>query len=419
MAIKSIGSGINRRKQNFAPWWVRNIGIVNFYMLINLVLVTLIYSYVSGVVYTVGHAANIWFKGLVQYGHFFVDPEKLGLTWQQVFNYHYMWPTKELKNPFFPFFIALGIITIIFIWWKIIYTYQIYNGYEKGAESFTSSESLKKEYTQIPDRNKGFEGYGGIPVVHFNNFVGRVIQSTTYSPLFNIKFLAPLKNVLVRLYERLPGGTYGIDQSTVNSLIYGITRSGKGQTLILPLIDILSRAFKKCSMFVNDPKGELYKRATIMLRFRGYRVFVLNLQKMTKSMAYNPLQIIINYAKKGYYDEAQQEANRLSTAIYSNDSEKDPFWSNSSINLLNAMIFSQLDLAERHQSWNKVTMNNIYKQLTEMGGQEMPDPLVKGKTISKLTFYFDQMAQAPKSEFREMALQAFQQSRFAGSETQG
>jgi hypothetical protein len=56
-------------------------------------------------------------------------------------------------------------------------------------------------------------------------------------------------------------------------------------------------------------------------------------------------------------------------------------------------------------------MNNIYKQLTEMGGQEMPDPLIKGKTISKLTFYFDQMSKAPTSEFREMALQAFQQSR--------
>lgn len=136
-------------------------------------------------------------------------------------------------------------------------------------------------------------------------------------------------------------------------------------------------------------------------------------------MSYNPLQIIIDYARKGYYDEAQQEANRLSTAIYSNDNEKDPFWSNSSINLLNAMIYSQLDLAERHQSWEKVTMYNIYKQLTEMGGQEMPDPNVKGKTISKLSYYFDLMAQAPKSEFREMALQAFQQSRFAGSETQG
>ncbi|ARW20818.1 hypothetical protein S100892_02283 (plasmid) [Pediococcus pentosaceus] len=193
--------------------------------------------------------------------------------------------------------------------------------------------------------------------------------------------------MLIKFYDKFPGGTHGIDQTTVNTMIYGITRSGKGQTIILPLIDILSRAFKKCSMFVNDPKSELYKMGTILLRLRGYRVFVLNLQKMSKSMSYNPLQIIINYTKKGYYDEAQQEANRLSTAIYSNDNEKDPFWSNSSINLLNAMIFSQLDLAERHNSWNKVTMNNIYKQLTEMGDQEMPDPLIKGKTISKLTFF--------------------------------
>ena len=284
----------------------------------------------------------------------------------------------------------------------------------KKEEYFTDPKQLKKEYQLIPDRIKDFPGYGGIPLGHYNNSLGKLIQSSSYSLLFK-----RLKRKLVNLGNHLPGGTYGIDQTTVNNMIYGITRSGKGETIMLPLIDILSRAAKKCSMFVNDPKGEMFQLSAKILQKRGYKVYVLNLQNTTKSMSYNPLQIIIDYARKGYYDEAQQEANRLSTAIYSNDNEKDPFWSNSSINLLNAMIYSQLDLAERHQSWKKVTMYNIYKQLTEMGGQEMPDPNVKGKTISKLSYYFDLMAQAPKSEFREMALQAFQQSRFTGSETQG
>lgn len=387
-------------------------------------MIMLAFTYVSGMSYALFMAGRQWFINLMRNEQIWTEPKQLGLTWHHVFDWHYVLPTIECHNPIFPYAVNFGSLTVVYMWWRIIYAYQIYNGYEKGAESFTTEEQLKKEYTQIPYRKKGFEGYGGIPLVHFNNSVGSLIQTITYSPffeikIFNRKIFRSLRAMLIKFYDEFPGGTYGIDQTTVNTMIYGITRSGKGQTIILPLIDILSRAFKKCSMFVNDPKSELYKMGTILLRLRGYRVFVLNLQKMSKSMSYNPLQIIINYTKKGYYDEAQQEANRLSTAIYSNDNEKDPFWSNSSINLLNAMIFSQLDLAERHNSWNKVTMNNIYKQLTEMGGQEMPDPLIKGKTISKLTFYFDQMSKAPTSEFREMALQAFQQSRFAGSETHG
>jgi hypothetical protein len=75
------------------------------------------------------------------------------------------------------------------MWWRIIYAYQIYNGYEKGAESFTTEEQLKKEYAQIPYRKKGFEGYGGIPLVHFNNSVGSLIQTITYSPFLKLKFL--------------------------------------------------------------------------------------------------------------------------------------------------------------------------------------------------------------------------------------
>lgn len=414
MAIKSIGSGVNRRRQNYAPWWARNIQSVNIFLGLILIMVMAGYTYVSGMAYVVIKATKHWLINLMRDGQIWTEPKQLGLTWHHVFDWHHVLITNEWHNPIFPYIVFLGVATVLYMWWRVWSSYRTYNGNEKGAEYFTNPKQLKKEYQLIPDRNKEFPGYGGIPLVHYNNPLGQLIQSSSYGTHFS-----KIKKELVNLGNYLPGGVYGIDQTTVNNIIYGITRSGKGETIMLPLIDILSRAAKKCSMFVNDPKGEMFQLSTKILEKRGYKVYVLNLQNTTKSMSYNPLQIIIDYAKKGYYDEAQQEANRLSTAIYSNDNEKDPFWSNSSINLLNAMIYSQLDLAERHQSWDKVTMYNIYKQLTEMGGQEIPDPNVKGKTISKLSYYFDLMAKAPKSEFRDMALQAFQQSRFAGSETQG
>ena len=203
-------------------------------------------------------------------------------------------------------------------------------------------------------------------------------------------------------------------------MIYGITRSGKGVTEVEPLIDILSRAEEQASMEVNDPKLELFTKSKRMLERRGYRVYVLNLQNMAKSMSYNPLQVVIDYARRGYYDESQREANRISSAIYqsNDDGGNSKFWNNSSVNLLNALILSQLDMAVRHNSWNRVTMNNIYRQLTELGGQQIQ--FSDGSSTTKLSYYFKAMAQIKnKTQLQEMALEAFQQSNFAGDETAG
>lgn len=311
MAVKNIGSGINQRRQNYAPWWTRNIKSVNFFLGMILIVVMLAFFYVSGMIYVLFKAGKQWLVNLMKYGQVWTDPKQLGLTWNHVFDWHYLLPKNEWHNPIFPYAIIIGSISVIYMWWKVWSSYQTYNGNEKGAEYFTDPKQLKKEYQLIPDRIKDFPGYGGIPLVHYNNSLGKLIQSSSYSLLFK-----RLKRKLVNLGNHLPGGTYGIDQTTVNNMIYGITRSGKGETIMLPLIDILSRAAKKCSMFVNDPKGEMFQLSAKILQKRGYKVYVLNLQNTTKSMSYNPLQIIIDYARKGYYDEAQQEANRLSTAIY-------------------------------------------------------------------------------------------------------
>ena len=42
-----------------------------------------------------------------------------------------------------------------------------------------------------------------------------------------------------------------IDDSPVNNLIIGTTRSGKGETFVVPTIDIYSRATKKPSMIIK------------------------------------------------------------------------------------------------------------------------------------------------------------------------
>lgn len=415
MGIKSIGHGLNRRRQNNAPWWARNIkAVVGFLGLVSAITLAF-FSYATWLVYLLLQSLKLWFKGLIQHGQAFQDPTHLGLTWSRVLDWTKAWPGNQLNNPWLIWGLLLGVIALSLSWYRIIRSYQSYNGFEKGAETFSSPDQLKKEYELIPDRNKSFPGYGGIPLVHYNRPVGSLIQSASYSPLFQ-----KTKKKLAERFTLLPSGTYGIDQTTVNSLIYGITRSGKGVTEVEPLIDILSRAEKQASMEVNDPKLELFTKSKRMLERRGYRVYVLNLQNMAKSMSYNPLQVVVDYARRGYYDEAQREANRISSAIYqsNDDGGNSKFWNNSSVNLLNALILSQLDMAVRHNSWNRVTMNNIYRELTELGGQEIQDDA--GLLTTRLSYYFKKMAQIKnKTQLQEMALEAFQQSNFAGDETAG
>ncbi len=272
------------------------------------------------------------------------------------------------------------------------------------------TKKVSKQYTNIPDRNESFSCYGGIPVLHKNNLFGKLMQIFTYVvvPKAN-RVNIPSNKIQVFIQKAFKKskilGKYMIDQATNNTLIYGITRSGKGETFVFPLIDILSRAKKKVSIFVNDPKGELSRSSFFTLIKRGYKVVIIDLSNMYKSASYNPLNVIIDYAKKGYTDQVQMEVNKISTSIYQTKSAggSDPFWANSSSNLLNALILAQIDLARRNNDWDKVTLFNIYQMLTQMAGKEVlvdsnenitDDPEI-GKRESILTHYFKLMAKAP------------------------
>lgn len=322
-----------------------------------------------------------------------------------------------------------------------------------GNDRLTTEKEIYHQYPQITDREYRFPGYGGIPVAHSKPVNSPFIKS---HPIFWAKYyLCPQ---ILQLVSIVPGlaehikfiepahGFYSIDQTTVNSLIVGITRSGKGETLVMPLVDILSRGEKQSSMVINDPKGELYQASYETLKKRGYDVQVLNIEKTDFSMSYNPLQNIINYAKDGYYDEVQQEVNTFSSSIYTDPTAKDKFWQNSSINLLNALILAVIDHAKRNNNWKEVTMDNVLHMMTNLGSKQvnvnkdgdiipserevaedpenidMPEDNEIAETKNKLIVYFaklQELNQSNFSQFRQMALDAFAQSKFAGEETAG
>jgi type IV secretion system protein VirD4 len=97
---------------------------------------------------------------------------------------------------------------------KVNYT-PLSDNQTKGSRSFATLRELNNEFRSVPEKTDTFDGQGGFPVSRCDD----------------------------RIF---------IDDSPVNNLIIGTTRSGKTQIEVIPAIDIYSRAAKQASMIITD-----------------------------------------------------------------------------------------------------------------------------------------------------------------------
>ena len=178
-----------------------------------------------------------------------------------------------------------------------------------------------------------------------------------------------------------------------NNLCIGITRSGKGEMYVIPSIDVYSRAEKKTSMVVLDPKTELYKTSKETLEERGYDVYLLSLVDPEHSMGFNPLNQVINLYEAGDYANAELLVQTFCYSIFNPDKpiNGDTFWQDSPTSLLSALVIAviedvfawiQVDGAtgeERKKHIQKINMFSIINLFGELVSQTNPDnPYVTG-----------------------------------------
>jgi len=188
-------------------------------------------------------------------------------------------------------------------------TYKSINGGQKGVASWTTLQEIQEQYKEIPLKTHEFKGGGGFPVAEYKD----------------------------NIY---------IDDTPVNNLIIGITRSGKGEMFVFKLIDIYSRAEEKASMIVTDPKLELAPASRATLEKRGYDIHVLNLADPKYSMGYNPLELIIESYKEKDYSNAELLCQTFCFSIFSAGGESDgdsAFFNNTSTSLLSALILAHIE----------------------------------------------------------------------------
>ena len=256
---------------------------------------------------------------------------------------------------------------------------------QKGSSRFATRAEIDQQYRAVPIKTEFYNGSGGVPIArgykeYINN--GQKIK----------------KEVMY------------IDDSAVNNLIIGTTRSGKGEMFVVPTIDIYSRASKKASLIINDPKGELIAMSRETLENRGYEVLMLNILEPLNSMSFNPLQLIKEAYKKKNYSEAQLLCNTLTHSLYYNPNAKDPFWENSAKSLVNALILAICDECIKSGEEDKITMYTVANMLSELGGS---NKFVEGKEVNKLDEYFKKL---PKDS---VAKSQYATSSFAGGNTRG
>lgn len=186
---------------------------------------------------------------------------------------------------------------------------------DKGVQRFAEAAEIKQQYRGIPEKDEKFDGWGGIPISHFDK----------------------------KIY---------IDDSTVNTMILGTSRSGKGETVVIPALDIYSRAKNKASMIINDPKYELAPAAWEKLGERGYDRYVLNLVDPYQGMGFNPFAMIRDAYKAKDYGTAQLLARAFSFTLFNDPTAKDKAWQNWAISLSNAIILALCADAEDPEQIN-------------------------------------------------------------------
>ena len=154
------------------------------------------------------------------------------------------------------------------------------------------------------------------------------------------------------------------DKETPHYVYLGSSGSGKSVTCVINMVTFIANAKKSRSVFVTDPKGEIYQTTSKMLSDKGYKVLTIDFRYPELSNHINILEPIIteyeNYIKyeklcnetedndlKLEYQNksisSYAETNRLITSLasmitYEKTQSKDPFWNNSAKNLLEGII---------------------------------------------------------------------------------
>ena len=151
-----------------------------------------------------------------------------------------------------------------------------------------------------------------------------------------------------------------VDNGEYHNLVIGATGSGKSQTVVEPMVELLIK--KGESMIITDPKGELYVAASDYLRQRGYNVITLNFRDPQNGNAWNPLTLPYQYYKDGNKDKATELLDDVALNIlYDPNNKGEPFWEKSAADYFSGLALGLFEDADQ----NEINLNSINRMSNE------------------------------------------------------
>ena len=139
-----------------------------------------------------------------------------------------------------------------------------------------------------------------------------------------------------------------VDNGEYHNLVIGSTGSGKSQTVVEPMVELLIK--KGESMIITDPKAELYIAAGDYLKERGYKVVILNFRDPQKGNAWNPLTLPYQYYNEGNRDKAAELLDDVALNIlYDPNNKGEPFWEKSAADYFSGLALGLFEDAKEEE----------------------------------------------------------------------
>lgn len=195
-----------------------------------------------------------------------------------------------------------------------------------------------------------------------------------------------------------PAGAYIVDTAPVNTMVLAITRAGKGQTYIEPMLDMWLRERRPNNMVVNDPKGELLVKHYVRATMRGFQVVQFNLINSMKTDIYNPLGMAAEAAREGDATKCALYIENIADVFFPLDGGEDPVWPSAANNAFKRAAYGLIDyyLEEERElrayaarvdmdpkvlenkldeKWGKVTLYNCYQLFVQLTAKKAKNPV--------------------------------------------
>ncbi|MBE6155020.1 MAG: DUF87 domain-containing protein [Firmicutes bacterium] len=186
-----------------------------------------------------------------------------------------------------------------------------------------------------------------------------------------------------------------VDNGEYHNLVIGSTGSGKTQTVVKPMVNLLAK--KGESMVITDPKGEIFKYSATALKERGYKIIVLNFREPNHGNAWNPLTLPYRYYKEGNTDKSTELLDDVALNILYDQSKKggdSDFWEKSAADYFSGLALGLFyDAKEKEVNLNSINyMSSIgeeryatgtyIKEYFNLKGQESSPYIFASNTIN-------------------------------------